>query len=103
MERSLEGRTALVTGSTSGIGRGIALAFAQAGAKILLHGLGAPGQVDQGWPSHGSTFEAQTPQPSSRISTSPGPGSGRGTSATENLCGPSRTAARMVWVIGNRP
>ena len=47
MERSLEGRTALVTGSTSGIGRGIALAFAQAGAKILLHGLGAPGQVDR--------------------------------------------------------
>ena len=47
MERSLEGRTALVTGSTSGIGRGIALAFAQAGAKILLHGLGAPGQVDK--------------------------------------------------------
>ena len=47
MERSLEGRTALVTGSTSGIGRGIALAFARAWAKILLHGLGAPGQVDK--------------------------------------------------------
>jgi len=40
MERVLEGRTALVTGSTSGIGLGIALLYAQAGAKVMLNGLG---------------------------------------------------------------
>jgi 3-hydroxybutyrate dehydrogenase len=36
----LEGRTALVTGSTSGIGRGIAHALARAGADVMVHGLG---------------------------------------------------------------
>jgi len=35
----LEGRTALVTGSVSGIGHAIALAFATAGARIGVHGL----------------------------------------------------------------
>lgn len=34
---SLEGRTALVTGSSSGIGLGIARAFQDAGARVLTH------------------------------------------------------------------
>lgn len=34
---SLEGRAALVTGSSSGIGLGIARAFQRAGARVLLH------------------------------------------------------------------
>ncbi|HNE17736.1 MAG TPA: SDR family NAD(P)-dependent oxidoreductase, partial [Rhodocyclaceae bacterium] len=34
----LTGRTALVTGSTSGIGLAIARALAQAGAKVMLNG-----------------------------------------------------------------
>jgi 3-hydroxybutyrate dehydrogenase len=36
----LKGKTALVTGSTSGIGLGIALALARQGANIMLNGFG---------------------------------------------------------------
>lgn len=36
----LKGRNALITGSTSGIGKGIAESLARQGANIMLHGLG---------------------------------------------------------------
>ena len=36
----LKGRTALVTGSTSGIGLGIAKALAAQGANVMLNGFG---------------------------------------------------------------
>ncbi len=39
-EKFLQGRVAVVTGSTSGIGLGIAKALAQAGADIMLNGFG---------------------------------------------------------------
>jgi NAD(P)-dependent dehydrogenase (short-subunit alcohol dehydrogenase family) len=45
MERVLEGRTALVTGSTSGIGLGIAMFYAKAGAKVMLNGFGKPEDI----------------------------------------------------------
>jgi 3-hydroxybutyrate dehydrogenase len=37
----LSGRTAIVTGSTSGIGLAVATAFAQAGANVVVNGLGS--------------------------------------------------------------
>lgn len=45
MERILEGQSALITGSTSGIGLGIAKLYAEAGAKVMLNGFGKPEDV----------------------------------------------------------
>jgi 3-hydroxybutyrate dehydrogenase len=42
---SLEGRVAVVTGSTSGIGLGIARALAAEGAKVVLNGFGAADEI----------------------------------------------------------
>ncbi len=40
MAKALAGRTAVVTGSTSGIGRGIAECYAREGAHVMLNGFG---------------------------------------------------------------
>jgi 3-hydroxybutyrate dehydrogenase len=45
MDQILAGRTALVTGSTSGIGLGIAKIYAEAGAKVMLNGFGKPEEI----------------------------------------------------------
>jgi 3-hydroxybutyrate dehydrogenase len=44
---SLSGKVALVTGSTSGIGLGIARALAAAGANVVLNGFGDQTQIDE--------------------------------------------------------
>lgn len=43
---NLQGKTAIITGSTSGIGQGIAKAMAEAGANVMLNGTSAPEQIE---------------------------------------------------------
>ena len=44
--RGLAGRSAIVTGSTSGIGLGIAQSLAAAGANLMLNGFGEAKEID---------------------------------------------------------
>ncbi len=44
---TLTGKTAVVTGSTSGIGLAYARAFASAGANIVINGMGAPADIEK--------------------------------------------------------
>lgn len=46
MSANLAGKTALVTGSTSGIGLGIAHALAQAGANVIINGFGDASDIE---------------------------------------------------------
>ncbi len=46
MSTSLNSKTALVTGSTSGIGLGIAIELAKQGANIVLNGFGEPAAIE---------------------------------------------------------
>ena len=43
----LQGKTAIVTGSTSGIGLGIAETFARSGANVVLNGFGDTMQIER--------------------------------------------------------
>ncbi|MGR8918579.1 MAG: SDR family NAD(P)-dependent oxidoreductase, partial [Gammaproteobacteria bacterium] len=44
---SLEGKNAIVTGSTSGIGLGMAEALAAAGCNVVLNGLGDAEEIER--------------------------------------------------------
>lgn len=56
----LSGKTALVTGSTSGIGLGIARSLAQQGANIVFNGFGDAQQIEKLYNDVGREFEVQT-------------------------------------------
>ena len=56
----LSGKTALVTGSTSGIGLGIARALAEQGANIVFNGFGDAQQIDKLHTDIGQEFGVQT-------------------------------------------
>ena len=43
----LQGKTALITGSTSGIGLAIARAFAFEGASLMINGFGDPAEIEE--------------------------------------------------------
>ncbi len=45
-QRALHGKSAVVTGSTSGIGLAIADALAEAGCNVMLNGLGDAGEIE---------------------------------------------------------
>jgi 3-hydroxybutyrate dehydrogenase len=47
LTRPLAGKVAIVTGSTSGIGLGIARALTQAGADVVINGLGDPKGIER--------------------------------------------------------
>jgi len=43
----LKGKSALITGSTSGIGLGVATALAEAGANVILNGFGEASEIER--------------------------------------------------------
>ncbi len=47
MTANIKGKTVIVTGSTSGIGLGIATAFADQGANIVINGFGKPKDIEK--------------------------------------------------------
>ena len=66
--RPLLGKRAVVTGSTSGIGLGIARALAEAGANILFNGFGDRGEINKITRGIAEDFEVATAYSSADMS-----------------------------------
>ncbi|SIS42178.1 3-hydroxybutyrate dehydrogenase [Insolitispirillum peregrinum] len=68
----LKGKTALVTGSTSGIGLGIARALAGQGCQVMIHGLGDPAVINAEREAMTEEFSVPVFHDGSDISTAEG-------------------------------
>jgi 3-hydroxybutyrate dehydrogenase len=66
--RPLEGKVSLVTGSTSGIGLGIARALAAAGSSVMLNGLGKPEDIAEAQARLMSEFDVEVHYSSADVS-----------------------------------
>ena len=69
---SLKGKVALVTGSTSGIGLGMARALAEDGANIMLNGFARQGDIDREKSAIASDFGVQVAYTGADLSTGAG-------------------------------
>ena len=67
----LKGKVSLVTGSTSGIGLGIARALAQAGASIILNGFGKLEEIQQNQAKVGEDFGVRVEYSPAELSQAP--------------------------------
>ena len=66
--QALKGKVSLVTGSTSGIGLGIARALAGAGSDVVLNGFGKPEEIEAAREGVAKDYGVQvaTPPPTCR-------------------------------------
>ncbi|MBI0538036.1 3-hydroxybutyrate dehydrogenase [Roseomonas sp. KE2513] len=92
MTKLLEGRTALVTGSTSGIGLSIALAFAREGARVMLHGFGTPEAIKAARDEVAAIQGGETPYSAADISDA---------AAVRGMCADATAALGRVDILVN--